>query len=166
MNEPAPDDAIPGEKAMAVQGRIAGIDYGTVRIGVAISDRDQTIASPLDNYTRRNDKLDQQYFRDLAKQERIVGFIVGLPVHSSGDESKKSKEARVFGAWLAKTTDLPVSWFDERYTTAHAKQLMQDSGLTHKKRKQRLDKLAAQILLATYLESSRHGESVKPIDDE
>lgn len=155
----------PAAIAFPASGRIAGIDYGTVRIGVSISDLGQTISSPLENYNRRNARLDDQYFVELAKAERIVGFVVGLPVHSSGDESKKSKEARAFGKHLADVTGLPVTWFDERYTTAHAKQLLQDSGLPHKKRKQRLDKLAAQILLAAYLESERNSESIEAIDD-
>ena len=120
-------------------GRLAGIDYGTVRIGIAISDAGQTIASPLDNYNRRNERLDDQYFQELVKQERIAGFVVGLPVHSSGDESQKSLEARTFGKRLGRLTGIPVTWFDERYTTAHAEELLQHAGLTKKKRKQRLD---------------------------
>ena len=67
-------------------GRIAGIDYGTVRIGVAISDPDQTLASPLETYNRRNDALDREWFKRLAKEERVVRFVVGLPVHLDGHE--------------------------------------------------------------------------------
>ncbi len=146
-------------------GRVAGIDYGTVRIGIAVSDAGQAIASPLDNYNRRNERLDDQYFTTLAREERIVGFVVGLPVHLSGDESQKSHEARQFGKHLKQLTGLPVTYFDERFTTAHAEQLLQESGLTKKKRKQRLDKLAAQIMLTAWLESSRRGESSQALDD-
>jgi putative pre-16S rRNA nuclease len=136
-------------------GRLAGIDYGTVRIGVAITDPEQRLASPLENYTRRGAAADAAWFKQLAVNERLVGFIVGLPVYASGDESLKSHEARQFGAWLAELTGLPVRYFDERYTSAHAETLLIDADVTRKKRKQRLDKLAAQILLAAYLESSR-----------
>jgi len=146
-------------------GRLCGIDYGTVRIGISISNANQTLASPLENYNRRNSKLDDDYFVQLVQQESVVGFVVGLPVHSSGDESKKSKEARNFGKSLHQLTGVPVTWFDERYTTAHAKQLLLQSGLTSKKRKQRLDKLAAQILLAAFLESTRNTESIDSIED-
>ena len=144
---------------------MAGIDFGTVRIGIAISDAQQRLASPLENYRRRSPQLDDQFFRELVKQERIAGFVVGLPVHSSGDESKKSLEARVFGKRLANVTGVPVIWFDERYTTAHAKQLLLQTGMTRKKQKQRLDMLAAQILLAAYLDSTRQGESIDAIED-
>lgn len=141
--------------ALPLAGRLAGIDYGTVRIGVAITDPDQRLASPLENYTRRSAAADAAWFKQLATSERIVGFVVGLPVYASGDESQKSHEARQFGKWLAELTGLPVRLFDERYTTAHAEALLIEAEFTSKQRKQRLDKLAAQILLSAYLESSR-----------
>lgn len=112
------------------------------------------MASPLDNYTRRSPAADAKYFRDIAAAERIVGWVVGLPVYASGDESAKSLEARQFGKWLGEVTGLPVTWFDERYTTALAEAALAEGGLTSKQRKARRDKLAAQFLLAAYLEAS------------
>ncbi len=90
-------------------GRLAGIDYGTVRIGVAITDASRILASPLENYNRRSLEADADYFRRLTDQEQIVGFVVGLPVHSSGQESQKSAEARGFGQWLRAVTGRPVT---------------------------------------------------------
>jgi putative pre-16S rRNA nuclease len=141
--------------ALPRQGRLAGIDYGTVRIGVAITDPEQRLASPLENYTRRDLAADAAWITKLAQSERIAGFVVGLPVHTTGEENQKSAEARRFGKWLAEATKLPVRYFDERYTTANAEALLMDAGLTKKQRKERLDKLAAQILLTAYLESTR-----------
>ena len=146
-------------------GRIAAIDYGTVRIGIAITDPSQRIASPLENYNRRNERLDDRFFRELMAAERVCGIVVGLPVHMSGNESAKSQEARRFGARLGELTGLPVVYFDERYTSAIADEMLQGAGLTSKKRKARLDKLAAQILLSAWLESSRAGEGNMPFDD-
>lgn len=146
-------------------GRLAGIDFGTVRIGVAISNADQTLSSPLENYNRRSQRVDDLYFAELARQERIVGFVVGLPVHMSGDESQKSKEARKFGKHLGELTGLPVTYFDERYSTAHAKQLLRETGMSPKKQKQRLDKMAAQVLLSAFLESSRESNGPKSLED-
>lgn len=146
-------------------GRVAAFDYGTVRIGVAITDPGQRIASPLENYNRRSPDKDDEFFLQIIQQEQVVGLIVGLPVHLSGDESQKSHEARQFGARLGKLTGLSVQYFDERFTSAIAEELLQGAGLTSKKRKARLDKLAAQILLTAWLESSRRGESAEPIDD-
>ena len=145
-------------------GRLAGIDYGTVRIGVAVTDPGQRLASPLENYTRRGRERDAAWIRQLAASERIVGFVVGLPVHTSGHESQKSAEARQFGQWVGELTGLPVCYFDERYTSAHAEALLSEAGLTSKRRKERLDKLAAQILLAAYLESTRTGAEPGALD--
>jgi putative holliday junction resolvase len=144
-------------ESFPVVGRIAGIDFGTVRIGVAITDPNQSIASPLENYTRRTEALDAAWFEALAQDERITGFVVGLPVFASGDESAKSQEARAFGAWLTKVTSLPVRFYDERYSSALAEQLLGEAGLTRKRRKERLDMLAAQMILSAYLEAQRAG---------
>jgi putative Holliday junction resolvase len=146
------------------RGRLAAIDYGTVRLGVAITDPDQRLASPLENYTRRGVAADAKWLAELASAERIVGFVIGLPIHTSGNESQKSAEARKFGQWVGEVTGLPVTFFDERYTSLQAETLLLDAELTKKRRKERLDKLAAQILLATYLDSSRE-ESAEPLDD-
>ena len=92
--------------------RIAGIDFGTVRIGIALADTELGIAGPFDNYTRRSPSLDGDYFKTLAKDERIRRFVVGLPVHLHGGESQKSTEARAFGKWLGEATGVPVEYFE------------------------------------------------------
>jgi putative Holliday junction resolvase len=138
--------------------RIAGIDYGTVRIGIATADLEVGIAGPYETYSRRSERLDAEYFKQLVIEERIGRFVVGLPVHSSGHESQKSTEARAFGAWLGTLTAVPVEYFDERYTSAEAEALLLDAGLTKKRRKERLDQLAAQIMLTAYLEAGARGQ--------
>jgi putative Holliday junction resolvase len=145
-------------------GRLAGIDYGTVRIGIAVTDARRTLASPCENYSRRGPEGDARYFQSFVTQERIVGFVVGLPVHLDGRESQKSEEARQFGRWLGETTGLPVAYFDERFTTAEADQFLGAAKLTKKQRQARRDKLAAQIMLAAYLESSSPDEP-RGLDD-
>ncbi len=138
--------------------RIAGIDYGTVRIGIAIADLSVAIASPLETYQRQNTEVDARYFRRLAEGEALVKFVVGLPVHLSGEESQKSHEAREFGKWLTEVTKLPVDYFDERYTSAQAEEMLQNANLTKKRRKARIDALAAQIMLAAYLEAGARSD--------
>jgi putative Holliday junction resolvase len=138
--------------------RIAGIDYGTVRVGIALADTDIGIATPLANYTRRSEVLDAAYFQKLAVDEGIAQFVVGLPVHLHGGESAKSTEARAFGAWLAKVTRVPVAFFDERFTTLEAEELLGAAKLTKKQRQARRDQLAAQIMLTAYLESGGRGQ--------
>ena len=139
-------------------GRIAGIDYGTVRIGIALTDARRQIASPHENYTRRGPQGDAQRFVRLVKEEDVKLFVVGLPVHLDGRESQKSQEARQFAQWLGKATGVPVELFDERFTSSQAEQLLLAAELTSKRRKARMDMLAAQILLTAYLESQSKGQ--------
>lgn len=148
-----------------MSARIAGIDYGTLRVGIAIADLETMIASPLENYNRRSEPLDREYFARLAKEERLARFVVGLPVHLDGRESQKSTEARRFGAWLHEVTGTPIEYFDERFTTHEAELALSGMGLTKKKRKARLDKLAAQIMLTGYLERLKAGGD-RPSGDE
>ena len=149
----------PASQPLPTSGRLAAIDYGTVRLGVAVTDPEQRLASPLENYTRRGLAQDARWLSQLARDERLAGIVIGLPVHTTGNESQKSAEARQFGAWVREVTGLPVCFFDERYTTAHAEDLLLAAEFTKKRRKERLDKLAAQILLTAYLESTTRGQS-------
>lgn len=135
-----------------------GIDYGTVRIGLAICDPGQSIASPLDTYHSKTREKDAKWFRGVVESESAVGFVVGLPVHMSGDASQKSREAVAFGVWLRTATGLPVAWVDERYSTAMAKEICAHMGLKGDKRKKHLDRIAAQVILSAWIENGRTGE--------
>lgn len=79
--------------------------------------------------------------------------VVGLPVHLDGREGAKAAEARTFGRWLAEVTGLPVVFWDERFTTVEAEAALWEAGLTHARRKERRDRVAAQILLQGYLDA-------------
>ena len=136
-----------------MKGRLLGVDYGTVRVGLAVSDPDRIMASPLATYTRRDPDADAAYFRQVVAAEQIVGLVVGLPIHNDGREGIKAKEAREYGAWLAAVTGLPVAFYDERFTTVQAEAALWDAGLTHKRRKERRDRVAAQMLLRGYIEA-------------
>jgi len=151
---------------MSEKGRVAGIDYGTVRIGVAISDPDRMIASPCENYIRKNETHDAKFFRNFVEREHVVQFVVGFPVHLDGRLSEKARESLQFGKWLNEITGIPVDYYDERYTSVEAERLMIDADMSRKKRKQRLDKVAAQILLSGYLESGCQGTLHPPALDE
>lgn len=157
-SEPTPD-------LLPRTGRLAAIDYGSVRIGVAITDPDQRFASPLENYTRRSAEKDATWLKQWIGAERVVGLVVGLPLHTTGNESQKSAEVRKFVAWLQTLIPIPLVFFDERFTTSQANELLAEAGFSAKQRKERRDKLAAQILLVSYLESSRTAETLASLDD-
>ena len=157
--DPARRPAADAEGAAIVvvprRGRLLGLDYGTRRIGIAVTDDEQNISSPLENYTRIRPELDGQCLKNLAGEYRVVGLVVGLPLHMGGEEGQKAREARNFGKWVASATALPLAFWDERLTSAVAEEHLLAAKLTSKKRKERLDKVAAQIMLQSYLESRR-----------
>jgi putative holliday junction resolvase len=144
-----PSKPIPG------RGRLLGLDFGTRRVGIAVCDDEQRIASPLEIYTRSRAQADALRLQTLVREYRIVGLIVGLPLHMGGEEGQKAREARRFGAWAASAVDLPLAFWDERLTSATAEDYLVSAQLSRKKRKTRLDKVAAQIMLQSYLESRR-----------
>jgi putative Holliday junction resolvase len=136
------------------------VDYGHVRIGLATCDADRRIASPLDTYARRSADQVAAFFQKLAAAESAVGWVVGLPLMTqTGDEGAKAKECRAFGTWLGQLTGLPVAYQDERYTSSAAEDALCGAGLTHKKRRTRRDRVAAQLILQSFLGASEPGAS-------
>lgn len=148
------------------KGKIAGIDFGTVRIGVAMCDAERIMAFPYEIYRRRNEKLDLQYFKEFAQNERIVHFVLGLPLHCNGDFSDKARQAMEFGDKLAEATGLSIDYVDERFTSREAESYLRQGNLNAKQRKAKLDAVAAQIILSTYLERGCVGTSeFQALDD-
>ena len=144
-------------QSVPTDGVLLGIDFGTKRVGFSVCDYTQFIATPLFNYTRQTPNLDAEQLLQLARENQAVGLVVGLPVHMSGDEGGKAAEARAFGSWASEITGLPVQYQDERYTSSIAEQHMLNAGLSKKKRRERLDKVAAQVLLQAFLDSPNRG---------
>jgi putative Holliday junction resolvase len=138
---------------VSAAGRLLGVDFGDVRVGLAVSDPDRKIAFPLATYERRGRDRDVEFFRTLCKSEAIAALVVGLPVHVSGAEGQKAAQARAFGDRLGVATSLPVVYWDERFSTVEAEAALWGAGLTHKRRKARRDRVAAQIFLQAYLDA-------------
>ncbi|NDC63265.1 MAG: Holliday junction resolvase RuvX [Planctomycetia bacterium] len=156
----ASDDA-PG--LIGPTGRVAGIDYGRRRIGIAICDARRIVASPLCvRQTSGDADADAAFFRRLTADEGIVGFVVGLPIHADGTDSRMSVEVERFGSWLADATARPVTFHDERYSSIEASGMMSGRGLSRGKKKERTDAVAAQIVLAAWLESRAGGPGMPP----
>jgi putative Holliday junction resolvase len=133
-------------------GRLAGIDFGTVRVGIALCDPSQRWVNPHETLTRRTASIDAGYFVDLVASESIVGWVMGLPIHCDGQESEKSAEARKFARWLTEITQLPVRFSDERFSSRQATQMLHAADLSRGKKKKQLDSVAASVILQTFLE--------------
>ena len=133
-------------------GRLLGVDYGTVRIGLAISDPDRILASPLETYARKSVEQDAAYLQKLVRDQGVAGIVLGIAVSLNGHEGPKAQECRAFGAWLETATELPVQFADERFTSAQADDIMFDARMTKQKRGERRDMLAATLILKGFLE--------------
>lgn len=150
--------AAAGTAAVIPAGRVAGVDYGRKRIGVAICDTHRILSSPLCVRQTTGDRhSDGVFFRKFVADEGVVGFVVGLPIHADGTDSRMSVEVERFGAWLAAETGLPVVFHDERYSSREATGLLAGSGLTRGRKKERTDAIAAQVVLSSWLEAQAHG---------
>ncbi|MFM8284215.1 MAG: Holliday junction resolvase RuvX [Planctomycetaceae bacterium] len=139
-------------------GRVAAIDYGTRRVGIAICDAARIIASPHGVHRPSSDeRIEGEFYRRFVRTEEVVGFVVGLPIHADGNASRMSSEVRRFAAWLTATTGLPVAFQDERYTSVEAAGMLARTGMSRGRRKSRTDAVAAQIILTAWLESADEG---------
>lgn len=125
---------------------------GLRRIGLAVSDALGLTAQGLPTYQRGNIRQDLFFFGTLCREREIALLLVGLPLHMrSGDESRQAGFVREFTARLQRETGLPVEYWDERLTTVQAERVLRESGIGLQKRKKAVDRLAAVILLESYL---------------
>jgi len=145
--------------AAAVQGPILGLDFGTKRIGLAVSDDSASIAFPLGALESRGPKRDLEALAELARERGARGVVVGLPLHLDGGHGEMAEAARRFAEALAETTGLPVELLDERWTSLEAERALRDAPRRKPKGRRRdkgaVDAVAATLILRTYLERAR-----------
>ena len=138
-------------------GRILAIDWGEVRIGLALSDESQTLASPLETIRRRPGKrFPMSRFLELTSLHGPVGLVVGLPLSSEGTEEESAARARELAGTVARRTALPLELWDERMSTARALAAVREQGGSTRGRKADVDALAAAVLLQHFLDARRN----------
>jgi putative Holliday junction resolvase len=132
-----------------------GIDYGQRRVGLAVSDALGLTAQPLDTFHRRSDAALIEHVRSLVAEREVTKIIVGLPVNMDGTYGPKADEARRLADHLRSALGLPVELWDERLTSWQAEQCLSEAGLPRKKQREsgKIDRVAAQLLLQSYLEA-------------
>jgi putative Holliday junction resolvase len=135
------------------QGRVLALDLGKRRIGLAMSDELGVTAQGLETLQRTNIREDLAYLSTLAADKNVSLFLMGKPLHMSGDEGRQTQYAREFGDRLHAATGIPVTYWDERLTTVEAQRVLRGSGISIEKRAKAVDRLAAVILLGSYLDS-------------
>lgn len=138
----------PGERTYE---RILGLDVGSRRVGVAISDELGMLASPVEAVERGRAEVER--FREIVKRFGAGRIVAGLPTGMSGREGPQAAEVRTYADALAEQLELPLDYWDERLTTAVAERSLIASGMRRERRKQQVDALAAAVMLQGYLDA-------------
>ena len=138
--------------------RALGLDLGSKRIGVAVSDRSGTIASPLTVLQRSGSRrTDHERIAALVREEEAELVVVGMPRSLSGAQGPAARAATAEIAALASVVDVPVETSDERFTTVTANRALAESGVRGPARRQVVDKVAAAVILQSWLDARRAG---------
>ncbi|MDO8525536.1 MAG: Holliday junction resolvase RuvX [Candidatus Omnitrophota bacterium] len=137
--------------------RIMALDVGTKRIGVAMSDELFLTAQGADTIHRVAADADLAKIKKVAEENGVGEIVVGLPINMNGTYGPKAKEVMEFMDRLTKLTAIPVKTWDERLTTVQAERVMLEADLSRAKRRGAIDRIAAQIILQSYLDSRKRG---------
>ena len=129
------------------RGALIGLDLGTKTIGVASSDPDRRLATPVETIARQRFSQDARRILDLAAERRTVGFVLGLPINMDGTEGARAQSTRAFARNLARLTELPIALWDERLSTAAVERALIAADASRAKRKAVIDQHAATYIL-------------------
>ena len=133
--------------------RAMGIDFGLARIGIAFSDETKFLASPYETYKRKGGEQDIQYFLNLIKEKNVDEIICGLPLNMQGEEQEIAKKTREFMNLIEQKANIRVQFVDERLSSSIAEEILSQTERDWKKRKEKLDAVAASVILQDYLDS-------------
>lgn len=138
-------------------GRIVGIDFGKVRIGLAISDENRIIAQPLETIRASSDPAQTARLiaHSLSRYKNIDQIVIGLPLLLNGTEGDMAKMVKSFAKVLEQVLPLPIVFWDERLTSAGVERMLLDMDISRKKRAELSDALAAVSILQNYLDAAR-----------
>nr|MBI3614577.1 Holliday junction resolvase RuvX [Nitrospirota bacterium] len=140
--------------------RILALDPGTKRIGVALSDELGWTAQPLETYERRSVAADVAHVQQLVVRHEVQRIVMGLPVRLDGTLGPAALQVQEFIQQLEQTVTVPIVTWDERMTTKAAEEILIQANMSRRKRKGTVDRVAAAILLQSYLESLGADEGV------
>jgi putative Holliday junction resolvase len=132
--------------------RLLGIDYGTVRIGLALSDPTGTLASPLPFLENQSPKQVIAAITALIETHQITGLVVGMPRNMDGTYGPSAQKVKDFIAEMKKDISLPIQPIDERLTTAQASKQLSGIGLNQKQLRKKVDSSSASLILQQYLD--------------
>ena len=141
---------------------VLGFDVGTVRVGLAASDPSDTLASAVATLPARDPAAMWRRVDEVIRERGCTRIIVGLPLQMDGDEGLAAAAARAFADEAHRRTELPVDMWDERLTTVEAERALLAQGLRRDRRREKIDAVAATLMLQSWLDSTRASRRVKP----
>lgn len=136
--------------------RLIGLDLGTKTIGLALSDLGRGIATPLETIRRKKFGLDAAALLDICRRHEVCGMVIGLPLNMDGSEGPRVQATRSFTRNLAPLTDLPMTAWDERLSTAAVTRTLIEADRSRARRAELVDKMAASFILQGYLDRLAH----------
>jgi putative holliday junction resolvase len=146
----------PRPSAPRRSGRVLGVDVGTVRVGLALSDPTGTLASPLETLRRARSKSDIDRLAALVVEHEVTEVVVGEPVHLSGASGASAQDASDYAQEIAdRIPDVPVILIDERLSTVTAASHLREGGIDSRKQRPVIDQAAAVVILQQFLDSRR-----------
>ena len=134
--------------------RVMALDYGDVRIGIALSDITRFLASGYENYTRVNLETDCKHIAEIISNNNVKIVVLGLPLNMDGSAGVRVEKTKEFAEELKKYTTASIDFLDERLTSVSAEKILISADVSRKKRKEVLDKLSATIILQDYLDTN------------
>ena len=140
---------------LPARGALIGLDLGTKRIGVATSDPDRRLASPVETIARRSFALDAARLLALATERKAVGLVLGFPVNMDGSQGPRAQSVRAFARNLLRLTDLPIALWDERLSTAAVERALIAQDVSRARRAKVIDQHAAAFILQGALDRLR-----------
>lgn len=143
------------ESLPTMQG-LAGLDLGTVTIGVAVSDTFQSVATPLETIKRKKFTVDADKLLEILNARNIAGIVLGLPRNMDGSEGPRCQSTRAFARNLSRLTDLPITYWDERLSTVAAERALLEADTSRKRRSEVIDHVAASYILQGALDRLGH----------
>lgn len=146
-----------GDQPLPTTGRLLAIDLGEVRIGIAVSDPGQVVASPAEtlHVPRNEDAPTLDALVDVIRRHEAAGIVLGDPKQLDGEIGEAASRAWRFASTLHERTGLPTILWDERFTTVEAERALLEGDVSRAARKDTIDRVAASVLLQGVLESQR-----------
>ncbi|WP_434290868.1 Holliday junction resolvase RuvX [Celeribacter sp. SCSIO 80788] len=135
---------------------LAGLDFGDKTIGVAISDRLLSVATPTDTIRRKKFTQDAEALLKLLTSREVGGIVLGLPRNMDGSEGPRCQKTRAFARNLGQLTDLPITFWDERLSSVAADRAMLEADMSRAKRAEKIDQVAAGVILQGALDRLRN----------